>query len=123
MRLMHLCVGTLALMLVSPTVSPRQQPPDIASGGKLVGNVADQAENAPIRNAFVYIHGGAWHGDSKPAVNNAGHFEVSLEPGIYDIFIAAGGFKPTCAVVSIEANKVTPFDVRMAVDREHLENS
>ena len=100
-----------------------QARPNIASEGILTGVVADKAENAPISYAFVYIHGPYKKAriDTSMPIDNAGQFRISLTPGLYDVFVAAAGFAPTCAVVSIRSGEVTHFEPRLGPDLEHSE--
>jgi hypothetical protein len=93
------------------------------SQGVLTGVVADKAENAPIPYAFVYIHGAykKAHIDASIPIDNAGRFRISLAPGLYDVFVAAVGFAPTCAIVSIRSGEVTTFLPRLGPDLEHSE--
>lgn len=111
----------VALLLTAQATSIAQTASVAATDGTLVGRVADKAENVPIRNAFVYVHRDRWHGDVMPAVNAAGEFQVPLTPGLYDVFIASGGFTPTCAVISITTGKKTSYDVNLSPDNEHLQ--
>lgn len=89
--------------------------------GVLLGDVADKAENAPIRYAFVYIHSQGRTGDTFPSLDGSGRFRVSLAPGLYAVFVAAAGFSPTCAVISVDADRTITFSPRLGPDLEHLE--
>jgi len=91
--------------------------------GVLSGIVADKAENAPIPYAFVYIHGGYRKAqvDTPVPIDKAGQFRISLAPGLYDVFVAAAGFAPTCTVVEVRSGEVTRFDPRLGPDTEHSE--
>lgn len=121
MPVARLIIVCAILGFPSATKLPAQLPPQDRSAGTVVGTVADKAENAPIGRAFVYIHGDRWHGDLQPAVDADGHFKANLAPGLYDIFVASGGFLPTCAVLSVESGKQTTYDVRLGPDNEHLQ--
>jgi hypothetical protein len=100
-----------------------QARPAAVGEGVLVGVVADKTENAPIPFAFVYIHGPYKKAriDTPISIDNAGQFRISLTPGLYDVFVAAAGFAPTCTVVSIRSGEVTRFDPRLGPDLEHSE--
>jgi hypothetical protein len=111
----------VALLPAAQATSIAQTASVAATDGTLVGRVADKTENVPIRNAFVYVHGDRWHGDVMPPVNAAGEFRVQLTQGLYDVFIASGGFRPTCAVISITTGKTTSYDVNLSPDNEHLQ--
>ena len=87
----------------------------------LSGDVADEAENAPIRNAFVLIHSGSGKGDVTAMLDEQGRFRLLLEPGLYDVFVAAEGFAPTCKKVEISIGHATTFKGRLKPDQEHLQ--
>jgi hypothetical protein len=92
--------------------------------GILTGVVADNAENAPIPYAFVYVHGGYRKArfDASVPIEGAGRFRVTLTPGLYDVFVAAAGFAPTCTVVSIRPARVTHFEPRLKPDLAHSQD-
>jgi hypothetical protein len=92
-------------------------------GGKLRGDVADAAENAPIRYAFVLVHGGSGKGDVTAKLDEHGRFELPLTPGLYDIFVAAEGFTPSCKRVQISIDQTTTFKSRLKPDAEHLQST
>ena len=83
--------------------------------------MADEAENAPIRNAFVLIHSGSGKGDVTAMLDEQGRFRLLLEPGLYDVFVAAEGFAPTCKKVEISIGHATTFKGRLKPDQEHLQ--
>ena len=104
--------------------TPRGQTRPTGPGeGVLTGVVADKAENGPIPYAFVYIHGAYKKAriDSSIPIDNAGQFRISLAPGLYDVFVAAAGFAPTCTVISIRSGEVIRFEPRLGPDLEHSE--
>ncbi len=90
-----------------------------ASDGTLDGSVVDATENAPIPYAFVFVHArrGA---DRTLRVGSHGEFHVELTPGIYDVFVAASGFSPTCKAVSIRGGETVQFSPKLRADSEHL---
>lgn len=91
--------------------------------GKLSVDVADAAENAPITDAFVLAHSGYGKKDGTAKLTQNRRFEISLEPGIYDVFVAAAGFAPTCKTVEISLGKTTVLKTRLLPDQEHLQQS
>jgi hypothetical protein len=93
------------------------------SMGKLSVDVADAAENAPITNAFVQVHSGYGKKDGTAKLTQNRRFEISLEPGVYDVFVAAAGYAPMCKTVEISLGKTTDFKPRLLPDREHLQPS
>ena len=91
--------------------------------GKLSVDVADAAENAPITDAFVLAHSGYGKKDGTAKLTENRRFEISLEPGIYDVFVAAAGFAPTCKTVEISIGKTTVLKTSLLPDQEHLQPS
>lgn len=120
------CSAFLALLLLTSfaitSSAARQNTGNKA--GILSGVVADKAENAPIPYAFVYVHGSYKKAlfDAAVPITAAGRFRVSLGPGVYDVFVAAAGFAPTCTSISIQAGKVTDFEPRLGPDFANLQD-
>jgi hypothetical protein len=71
--------------------------------GNLRGSVADEAEAAPIKYAFVFVHGKSGKADITAKLDERGGFDLRLPVGLYDVFVAADGFSPTCKKVEITA--------------------
>jgi hypothetical protein len=91
------------------------------SQGKLVGDVADKAENAPIPKAFVLIHPDFQ--DQKDVIIKVvdSRFQLSLAPGLYDVFVASSGFAPSCKKIKVSEGHTTAFKPRLEPDSEHME--
>jgi hypothetical protein len=81
-----------------------------------------------IRNATIIIHwdpigleGVAENVGSKNdkvGVSDAvGHFSLELPPGVYDIFLSAGGFSPHCEKLSLRKNETRLYTVQLKVSR------
>ena len=92
-----------------------------AQRGELRGDVADAAENAPIRDAFVLVHSGSGKGDVTAKLDDQGRFQLPLTAGTYDIFVSAEGFAPSCKKVEISVGRTTAFKGRLKPDVEHLQ--
>jgi hypothetical protein len=91
--------------------------------GKLVGDVADAFEGVPIPGASVFVHGRDGAGDKRIAVGVKGGFELTLAPGLYDVFVAASGFAPMCKKLAIVAGRSVEFKARLRADDEHMQES
>jgi hypothetical protein len=91
--------------------------------GQLIGDVADEAENALISKAFVLVHPDFQ--DQKDVIIKVsdGRFQLSLAPGLYDIFVASSGFAPACKVIEISQSHTTTFKPRLRPDNEHLQQN
>jgi Carboxypeptidase regulatory-like domain len=108
------------LFLCIAVVAQNKQP-DLS--GNLRGSVADEAETAPIKYAFVLVHGKSGKGDITVKLDEHGGFDLRLAVGLYDVFVAADGFSPTCKKVEITAGHTTSFDVKLQPDSEHLQTN
>jgi hypothetical protein len=111
-----LLVGCLSVV---PQAARQGQGP----GGRLEGDVADLAENAPIRYAFVLVHSGLRKEDIRVKVDENGRYDLQLPPGLYDVFVAAEGFAPFCKKVGVFVGRTTTVRARLKPDAEHLETS
>jgi hypothetical protein len=80
--------------------------------GKLSGDVADAAANAPVAKAFVLVHQPEGKKDFIVKVSN-GKFELALVPGRYDVFVSAEGFSPTCSRIRINAGETAAYKPRL----------
>ncbi len=116
--------GLVAIVVcasLSYLVVPANAQSSVSDGG-LVIEVHDTAD-APISNAYVLLHN--FFGARDPIIKNAGggRFEVSLAPGLYDVFVGAKGFAPMCKAVRVEPGKSLHIPLRLHLDWEHMEES
>jgi Carboxypeptidase regulatory-like domain len=98
-----------------------------AQATTLRGTVMDSM-GAAIPNAHIIIH---WDSvglegvtenvglkKDKSATSDAtGHFSLDLPPGVYDVFVAAGGFYPRCEKISLKKNEIHLYEVTLTVSR------
>lgn len=86
------------------------------------GRIYDSA-GAVIGRAFVIVHNErrAETGQRVPLDQN-GEFVLQLKPGMYDFFVASGGFIPYAKKIDLRACKPVELKVWMKVDQEHLED-
>lgn len=111
----------LAIVIFCCLMGRAQTKSDTSHPGILSGDVADAFENAPIPGAVVFLRRQGKREIIPVELDSGGKFESSLEPGLYDIFVAANGFTPACKVVSIEPDKKIQFSPRLAPDLEHMQ--
>jgi hypothetical protein len=111
-------LGAFVLLLC---LSVHSQTKNNAQRGELRGDVADAAENAPIRDAFVLVHSGSGKGDVTAKLDDQGRFKLPLTPGFYDVFVAAEGFAPSCKKVEISLGHASTFKGRLKPDVAHLQ--
>jgi hypothetical protein len=90
--------------------------PKVAAG-KLTGQVADAAANTPIAKAFVLVHQPEGKKDFIVKVSN-GKFELSLPSGLYDVFVSASGFAPSCKKIKISAGQSAAFNPRLQAESD-----
>lgn len=112
-------LGLLAILLISGLPGQAQPP----GATKLVGQVVDNYERAPIGRAFVVIHREGDQEDQVVAVDSKGRYEVELVPGYYDVMIGANEFAPACKKVYVIDGKSTHFNPRLSPDTEHMEQN
>lgn len=55
--------------------------------------------------------------DKVSATDETGDFSVELPPGVYDIFLSAGGFSPHCEKISMKGNIPRNYVARLTVSR------
>ena len=86
--------------------------------GALRGQVTDR-EGGAIPNAYVLIH---WAGvpvseGIRVPLESDGSFKATLQPRVYEIFVAAAGFAPTCTQVEVKEGKTTTYNARLRISR------
>jgi len=99
LRLVFTVVMLVCLCLAQP-----------ANESGISGRIVDKFERAPVGNAFVLVHI-RQAGDKSVRSNSAGIYHIELLPGVYDVFVSAEGFSPTCKKIEVRGHKITKFDV------------
>jgi hypothetical protein len=112
-----------AAFLLFVTLAVFAQSRKEGQSGELRGSVADAAENAPIRYAVVLVRGGSGKKNVNAKVDERGRFGIVLAPGLYDVFVTADGFAPSCRKIEVSAGRIATFEARLKADTEHLEHS
>ena len=86
------------------------------------GRVADTV-GISITKAFVLLYD---EGDEKSnqqlVLNKNGEFQLKLEPGMYDLFVASPGFIPVAKVIDLRSCKPENLILKMQVDSVHMED-
>jgi len=101
--------------------------PFYTQAATLSGTVLD-SEGAVIPNAHVIVHwdsGGSNYlkdnrgtkQDVNATSDSNGHFSVELEPGFYDVFVAATAFSPHCEEIRLKGNEVKSYEIKLKVSR------
>ena len=110
----------ISMLFWCPLAGTQQPSP---ANGSLVGDVTDAVEGAPIARAFVFVRGWAGVGEKVVDLDAKGGFKLSLPPGLYDVFVAAQSFAPTCRKVAIASGGSVEFKARLSADSEHMEDN
>jgi hypothetical protein len=118
--LRSLSVITVAALLTSFALCAEVQTNDL---GVIVVEIRDSAENVPISNAYVLLHNN--FGARDPIIRRIGpgQFEISVAPGLYDVFSGAKGFAPRCSVAKVGPGGHLRLQMALKVDEEHMEQS
>jgi hypothetical protein len=104
--------------LMSPTSGANQ----VGQEGKLIVRVLLGIDNAPARDAFVYIREDIREISRNISASSPGMFEISLPPGLYDVFVSEGSSLPICKRVEIKVDDRKIFTAKLEPDLEHLQN-
>jgi hypothetical protein len=118
MREIRSKVLCLMLCCLAPVMGGGQA---VTANGRLIGTVTELPEGQPVTKAAIYIHSFRNEGDMTTKVDSQGKFVVSLAPGVYDIFVAAPVFAPTCKAIRILPGKTTDVSLKMDFDVENSE--
>ncbi|MGE5081604.1 MAG: hypothetical protein ACM3ND_01710, partial [Acidobacteriota bacterium] len=49
-----------------------------------------------------------------------GCFEISLRPGLYDVFVGEGSSLPMCRRIEIKADRTRMYTAKLEADEDHL---
>lgn len=87
---------------------------DASGNAGIKGHIRDET-GAAIGKATVIVV--REHSTVSILTNEDGGFALAVMPqGLYDVFVSATGFAPTCAKLYVEANHWTAFDCTLKVD-------
>jgi hypothetical protein len=98
-----------------------------ADPATLSGTVMDQ-QGAAIPNGRVIVHWGSAgldgvkqnigiRDDKIARADSTGHFSLELPPGVYDVFVTEPGFSPHCEKLTLKAQEMHHYEVRLRVSR------
>jgi hypothetical protein len=121
------CIAALIVVLslfVPVVVSGAQQ--TSPKEGKLVVRVFIGDNNAPACDSFVYVHGYRYQDNGEvsvaPSPAHEGWFEISLQSGLYDIFVTEESSLPMCRRVEVVAGHTRFYTAKLEADDDHLQN-
>ena len=110
-----------ALCLISLTSAAHQASQENKSG-KLVVRALIGDNNTPSKDAFVYIRGNLGQPSTALSPTRDGWFEISLKPGLYDVFVSEGSSLPMCKRIEVKPNYTKMYTAKLEADDDHLEN-
>lgn len=108
----------LVLVLGYPTFGANQDHQE----GKLLVKVVVGDLNEPMRDAVVYVHGYLGRPSGVANVVRPGLFEMSLQPGVYDVFVGESSTLPVCKRIEIKPDDTRVYTIKLEPDLEHLQN-
>ena len=114
-------IGLILLLTITTNASSETHVARHSGRGKLIGQVLDAEESAPIGRAFIILYREEDQGQNLVRVDSQGKFELDLEPGFYDVLAGAVEFVPTCERFAIISGKLSKFEPKLKADAEHLE--
>jgi len=107
----------LVAMLVGMTVLGGAQGPAAKTG--LFRGAVEGPGKLPIPNAYVLVHLGE-KPDLVVTLNpETATFSVKIEPGVYDVLIAAVGFSPIAKKIEIADGHTTTVRVQLKPDGKY----
>ncbi len=116
----------LVLVLLTPIAVSLRAEQTARPLGKLIVIVTAGENNAPAKNAVVYVRG--YQENTFPTetsillnASGPGRFEALLAPGLYDIFVSDVVSLPRCIRVVILANRTRYYSPKLDPDEEHQE--
>jgi hypothetical protein len=89
--------------------------------GVLTGQVLLAHGRVLEPRAFVYVHGYGGTRSNQVVLDRNANFEISLPPGLYDVFVGETSSIPVCQRVEVSAGETTHFEAELNNDEEHME--
>jgi hypothetical protein len=123
MRLKSLLVALL-IFAMSQCVSAAPPPEKDATLAVLVtwGDV----DNTPAQNVYVEAHGYVANLKAKKSfvldMVRAGRYEVSLPPGVYDVFVSDGSSEPRCRRMRVAAGDINTWILKLETDEIYTQH-
>jgi hypothetical protein len=112
-------LATLIVLFGVATFFRADQPRQ--NDGKLVVIVTwGDVDNTPATNVIVEVVGhalpGSWGKTVLLKASKDGQYEVSLEPGIYDVFVSEPGSMPRCRRLAIKPKSPMYWTLKLEID-------
>jgi hypothetical protein len=114
------CVTFIGLFLCfTAPISGTDQTPQ---KGTLVVQVWLGDNNAPARDAFVYVKDYLGQSSTTLSANKPGVFELRLAPGLYDVFVGELSSLPMCKRIEIKPDRTKVYTAKLEADEDNLQN-
>jgi hypothetical protein len=82
-------------------------------------------DNTPATDVYVEAHGFVRKNDSEKSfvlkMSHAGRYEVSLPPGVYDVFVSEGTSIPRCRRVLVSPGFTGYWTLKLEIDDVYTE--
>ena len=109
-----------AFLLVGKLTHLNAAPPAESNGTLSASITEGDLDNTPAKDVFVEAYGYVASSKSRQSfvfkMLEAGRYEVSLPPGLYDVFISDGSSIPRCRRMRVESGKVSYWLVKLEID-------
>lgn len=107
--------------LVVGTLTPLNAAPPMESNGTLRAIITEgDMDNTPAKGVYVEAYGYVASSKSRQSfvfkMLESGRYEVSLPPGLYDVFISDGSSIPRCRRMRVASGKVSIWLVKLEID-------
>jgi hypothetical protein len=77
-------------------------------------------DNTPANDVFIEAHGYVRKEHSEKSfmfhMVRAGHYEVSLPPAVYDVFVSESGSEPRCKRLLVSPGMSTYWNLKLEID-------
>jgi hypothetical protein len=123
--LVFLLVFVFLLVLLPTLRSDDASRPSEKDGTLVVLVTWGDANDTPANDVYVEAYGFVrQYGSEKSFVlksPNAGRYEASLPPGVYDVFVSEGISIPSCKRVLVSAGSTSSWTLKLETDHVYTE--
>lgn len=124
--LRSLCVLLLLLALFPNQTASRGSQQSEKDGKLVVFVTLGDDYNTPAKDVYIEAHGFVHRYHSQKsfvlANSNAGRYEASLPPAIYDVFVSEGASEPSCKRVRVQGGMSTTWTLKLNLDQVYTVN-
>ena len=102
----------LSLLYLSVCSAQSKEPAHERPSG-VRGTVVYRFDHAPIRDAYIVVHGDGSDTVQVGRGNNDGSYSLELPPAIYDVCVMARFYSPTCRKIEVTTDGMMVFNVML----------